>query len=332
MTERTVVLVGFGHVAQNSYLPQLAGRGDRIRVVDPDPGARAAAERLGLDALTELPPARPGDLALVLTPIPTHATVTRAAIENGYHVLVEKPAAPTARDWADMCAAAGRSGRAVVGAPFTASGWSAAAMRALLRSRALGRLTAITVNFAKPGPFDNGVVAPERAWFLGPEAGPARDFGPYPLTLLVGLFGPPRQVRWTREQGADLGHVLTAGFCVDGTEVPLRADFRYANGTGDPPVVITGTRGELVVDSERVDGPLAAPVDAPGAARVAALLPEPATRRSKYELALAQFDRLTADETALRAHQRMVGEVIGVLERLDQLDRLEQLEPAGGVR
>jgi predicted dehydrogenase len=321
MTARTVILVGFGHVARNSYLPELAERGDRVRVVDPAPDARAAAERLGLDALTELPPAGPGDLALVLTPIPTHAALARAAIENGYHVLVEKPAAPTARDWADMCAAAGRSGRAVVGAPFTASGWSAAAMRALLRSRALGRLTAITVNFAKPGPFDNGAVAPERTWFLGPEAGPARDFGPYPLTLLVGLFGPPRQVCWTREPGADLGHVLNAGFCVDGTEVPLRADFRYCDGDADGnrsrPVVITGTRGELVVDSERVDGPLAAPLASSGAARVAALLPEPVTRRSKYQLALAQFDRLTADETALRAHQRMVGDVIGVLEQLN---------------
>ncbi|MCG5211963.1 Gfo/Idh/MocA family oxidoreductase [Streptosporangium soli] len=331
MAAHTTVLVGFGHVARNSYLPELAARGARVRVVDPSPAARAAAEGLGLDALTELPPAEAGDRALILTPIPSHAAMTRAAIERGYHVLVEKPAAPTTRSWADLCGMARRSGRALVAAPFTASGWAAEAIRALVTAGGLGRLTSITVDFAKSGPFDNGEVAPERAWFLGPEAGPARDFGPYPLTLLVGLFGPLEQVRWTREEGADLGHVLRGRFVVDGVAVPLRACFRYADGRGDRPVVITGTRGELVVDSERVDGPLTAPVPLPG----------PSARRSKYQLALAQFDLLTTDllttgllttglpsvappsagDTALDAHQRMVGEVIGVLERVDLAEK-----------
>ncbi|MES0833704.1 Gfo/Idh/MocA family protein [Nocardiopsis tropica] len=310
MTGKTTVIVGFGHVARNAYLPLLAKSDTRVRVVDTSEDARADATRIGLDALAELPPAAPGDQAIILSPIPSHLTLAEAAVAHGYHVLVEKPPAPTARTWLDLCARARARGLAVAGAPFTASGRSIETIRRLWGDGSLGQITDVRVDFAKTGPYVNGAVEPRRAWFLGPGAGPARDFGPYPLTLLVGLFGPLQQVAWEVDDTPEAGHVLTGSFSVEGTSVPLHADFRYAEPRGAPPVVITGSRGRLVLDSEMVDGPLLETPPAPGHT-------PSAVPRSKYRLALDRFEHLITDEAALLTHQHLVGEVLNVLHKLD---------------
>lgn len=55
----------------------------------------------------------PADLALVATPLHTHAPLTIKALAHGSHVLCEKPAAPTIQEVREMIAARDKAGRNV---------------------------------------------------------------------------------------------------------------------------------------------------------------------------------------------------------------------------
>lgn len=82
-----------------------------VLVCDPDPAARARAQRLapGARVAEDLDAALADDVdAVVLaTPAVHHATHARAALQAGKHVLVEKPLALTAADAEQVVAATG---------------------------------------------------------------------------------------------------------------------------------------------------------------------------------------------------------------------------------
>ena len=100
-------VVGCGSVFWTPYMSLIErlrgqGRVDVVAVYDSDPAKRrAAADRL------DLSPDLPDDVAvcthpdvdvvLVLTSMPQHGRLARAALEAGKHVLVEKPVATTLR-------------------------------------------------------------------------------------------------------------------------------------------------------------------------------------------------------------------------------------------
>ena len=115
MTVRLGV-VGCGSVFWTPYMTLIErlareGRVAVTAVYDADPAKReAAARRL------DLSPDVPSDLAvcehddvdavLVLTSMPEHARLARAALAAGKHVLVEKPMATDLRDGEALLAAA----------------------------------------------------------------------------------------------------------------------------------------------------------------------------------------------------------------------------------
>src|SRR5439155_8670259 len=59
------------------------------------------------------------DLVLILTSMPEHARLARAALEAGKHVLLEKPLATTLEEAKTVVALAKRSSTRLVCAPFT---------------------------------------------------------------------------------------------------------------------------------------------------------------------------------------------------------------------
>ena len=100
---------------------ELARRADGIDylgAVDPDPAARAWAERnLGMPAgslypsLADALDAADFEAVLLATPPATHHPVGLAALGAGKHVLVEKPLATTLPDAQELVAAAATANR-----------------------------------------------------------------------------------------------------------------------------------------------------------------------------------------------------------------------------
>jgi predicted dehydrogenase len=116
-------VVGCGRIA-DSYMQAIAAAPSlRLRaIVEPDAARRAvAAARLGIEAFADTAPllARRGAgppcaAALVLTPPDTHEAIATALLQEGMHVLCEKPLAPGLAAAERMVQAAERAGRVLM--------------------------------------------------------------------------------------------------------------------------------------------------------------------------------------------------------------------------
>ncbi|MBN6053263.1 PmoA family protein [Nonomuraea sp. RK-328] len=119
----------------------------------PEPGALDGLGEPEFSAdLPELIKRTGARIAILATPIPTHADLTLAALAAGAHVLVEKPTAATLADFERMERAAAEAGLACqVG--FQSLGSAAIpAVRELIASGVIGRVTGIGVGGSWPRP------------------------------------------------------------------------------------------------------------------------------------------------------------------------------------
>ena len=116
-----IAIIGLGAVTRNIHLPACAQLGGRVTVVggcDPDPAARAKAERRGLPVVVSDPRellerTRP-DVVAVCTPPDLHREHALLALAAGCHVFCEKPLAPDLAAVDGIVAAADRAARRVV--------------------------------------------------------------------------------------------------------------------------------------------------------------------------------------------------------------------------
>ena len=131
------------------------------------------------------------ELVINLTVPHAHAPVSRAALEAGKHVYVEKPLAVRREDGAALLALAAARGLVIGAAPDTFLGAGLQTARALLDAGAIGRPVAGTALMLGSGPES---WHPDPAFFYKEGAGPLFDVGPYYLTALVALLGPVARV------------------------------------------------------------------------------------------------------------------------------------------
>lgn len=225
-----VGVVGCG-VISRIYLANLGPGADPAgpRALDPDTvvtavadlDATRAADRaaefgvraLSVPALLADPDV---DLVLNLTIPAAHAEVSRAALEAGKHVYVEKPLAlDTAAGESLLALAAGR-GLRIGGAPDTFLGAGLQSARALLDAGTIGTPVAATAVFANHG-HESWHTAP--GFYYAPGGGPLLDMGPYYLTALVSLLGPVRSVSAMSRRAFDERTVATGPLA--GTTVPV---------------------------------------------------------------------------------------------------------------
>ncbi len=190
-------VLGLGSVFAGPY----AGMIDRLErhgrvhvaaVYDVDADKRhGAAARFGVDP--DLPDAEAliarddVDVVLVLTSMNEHGGLTRAALEAGKHVLVEKPLATdleTAQALVELS-------RAVPGllvcAPHIVLSPTFRAIKACVDAGEIGRLVSARARYGWAGPWWN-------EWFYRPGGGSLFDLGVYNVTTLCALFGPARRV------------------------------------------------------------------------------------------------------------------------------------------
>lgn len=123
---------------------------DYLGAVDPDPAARAWAERnLGMPAgslypsLADALDAADFEAVLLATPPATHHPVGLAALGAGKHVLVEKPLATTLPDAQELVAAAATANRILMVSQNYRFRAPARAMQAAIRDGEIGRVLTV---------------------------------------------------------------------------------------------------------------------------------------------------------------------------------------------
>ena len=127
------------------------------------------------------------EAVLVLTSMNEHGPFTKAALEAGRHVLVEKPLATSLEQAAEIVLLSQTSPGLLVCAPHIVLSPTFRAVHAAARSGEIGRLLNARARYGWAGPDWS-------EWFYRPGGGSLFDLGVYNVTSLCALFGPARRV------------------------------------------------------------------------------------------------------------------------------------------
>jgi predicted dehydrogenase len=190
-------VVGCGNVLEVGYWPlleRLRARGladvvmacDRRAELRDIVAARYGVQRFTLD-YRELVESPEVDLVLVLTSMPLHAPVSRAALEAGKHVLVEKPLATTLEEGLALVALAQQSPGYFVPAPHVILSLTYQTVARRIAQGDIGQPLLARARYGWAGPSWG-------QWFYKAGGGALFDLGVYNLTSLTGLLGPVQRV------------------------------------------------------------------------------------------------------------------------------------------
>jgi predicted dehydrogenase len=127
------------------------------------------------------------DLVLVLTSGPTHIGPTRAALEAGKHVLVEKPMATNLQEAAELVELARRSPGYLVCAPHVILSKTYRTMLQRIKQGDIGKVLSARAMYGQTG-------LHWTPWFYLQGAGSLFDLGVYNVTSLTGFIGPAKRV------------------------------------------------------------------------------------------------------------------------------------------
>lgn len=192
-----IAFVGCGSVMSGPYTRlarQLRERGEVSLVaacdVVPDRAAFVRDE-LGIERFAtdyrEIITADDVGAVLVLTSMPEHGAIAKAALEAGKHVLVEKPMATTLAEAQELLAVAERSPGHLICAPHVVLSPTYQAIWRHIQRGDVGRIHLARARYGWAGPWWG-------QWFYRSGGGPLFDLGVYNLTTLTGLIGPARRV------------------------------------------------------------------------------------------------------------------------------------------
>jgi predicted dehydrogenase len=251
-------IIGFGWVARDFVAPAIRDAGHRLAAIcDPDPGARAAAERLGARAY-ETPEALCADEAVeavyVATPNHLHRAGVEAAARAGKAVLCEKPMAATLDDAEAMVRAVEAAG-VLYGTAFDQRHHPVhRAIRAAIAEGAVGTVTAIRIVYAcwlgpEWGAGDNWRIDGAKA-----GGGALMDLAPHGLDLATFLTGSSIEavaaLTQTRVQpyAVDDGAALVARHA-DGTLLNLHVAYNHPETLPRRRLEIVGDRGLIVAQN-----------------------------------------------------------------------------------
>jgi predicted dehydrogenase len=194
--------IGFEHLARL----RACARAEIVGVCDVSAIlGRAVAERFrtgphytrGDRMLAEVRP----DVVHVLTPPSSHAELAIAALESGAHALVEKPIAPTWREYAAMREAANERGRLLCENHNTRFSRAARAAQAAVAAGAVGEVVDVDVFYGgvmdPDGPYGDRDL-PHFAHAL--PGGALQNFLTHPLSLALPYVGEPLEVAVLRRR------------------------------------------------------------------------------------------------------------------------------------
>ena len=186
------------------------------------------------------------DTVYIALPNLLHTAYTKAALEAGRNVIVEKPLAPCASEAAALSALAHRKGCFLFEAMTTQYLENYRKLRQLLPR--VGQVKLVQCNFSQYSSRYDAFCAGQTAPVFDPQqaGGALMDLGVYNVSYIVGLFGEPQQVHYAAniERGIDTSGILTMEYssfkAVSIAAKDCAAPARY---------VIQGTKGYLLQKS-----------------------------------------------------------------------------------
>jgi predicted dehydrogenase len=149
------------------------------------------------------------DLVLVMTPMPLHGKIARAALEAGKHVLVEKPMSVNLDEAAALVELAKTSPGYLVPAPHILLSPTYQTIWKRVHSGDVGKVLLARAMYGWAGPWWG-------PWFYEPGGGALFDLGVYNVTSLTGLLGPAKRV-------TAMAGVAIPERVVDGKLMPVNA-------------------------------------------------------------------------------------------------------------
>jgi predicted dehydrogenase len=127
------------------------------------------------------------DLVLVLTSMQEHGEITRAALNAGKHVLVEKPISTDLNEAAEILELARNSPGLLVPAPHVVLSKTFQTIWQRVHRGDIGQVTLARAIYGWAGPWWG-------RWFYRPGGGALFDLGVYNVTSLTALLGPAKRV------------------------------------------------------------------------------------------------------------------------------------------
>lgn len=192
-------VLGAGYISTRRHIPAFLrqrGRVDLAAIVDRDlDAARRAAARFGIPAAYSDPEEmleREGpDLVDVCTPPATHASLARAALSAGSHVLIEKPMALTVEECDRTIQEAQARGRKVCVAhtdlfypPFVRA-------RSLVDTGAVGEFRGMRILLSTPTSY---MTSREDHWAHRLPGGVIGESGPHAVYMTLAFVNPVLEV------------------------------------------------------------------------------------------------------------------------------------------
>ncbi|MCS7263399.1 MAG: Gfo/Idh/MocA family oxidoreductase [Armatimonadetes bacterium] len=200
-----VGVIGTGDVARKSYLPGLH---------DPESGiilqavcdiakerAEKAAKDFGAQAVYNDPKLmlerEELDFVFVLTPLLTHASLTRQVLEAGRHCYSEKPLTLSLKEADELAEIAERNKVLLLCAPIYPLLPIVQFIRQLIVNNALGKVAFVRAHSSHGGPDRGTFYTDPSSYFLSEKSGPyvpLYDMGVYALTFLTFVLGSVKRV------------------------------------------------------------------------------------------------------------------------------------------
>lgn len=195
---KRIALIGLGAAARQIHVPACAGLPGARIVAGCDPAAVAGAWPFPVyDALDLLFGRHDCDIAIVATPPESHATIVAACLERGWHVLCEKPFAPTLGEALALVRLAdARRRKLAVNNEFRFMRCHAAA-RAQIGTQAFGELLFVQVDQTfrmSPGS--------EADWRAADRERTCKEFGTHVFDLCRFFYGAEPTRLYARMPGA----------------------------------------------------------------------------------------------------------------------------------
>jgi predicted dehydrogenase len=194
----TVGIIGAGNViwAYFQVLDRLLPRGlarmgpvcARRRETWQDLQARRPGIELVADAAAVLQ--ADVDVVLIITPPESHSSLARMALENGKHVVLEKPAAATRCEAQELAQIALERGLHLMFAPFVQLAPTFQALCGRIQDGAIGKAHTARGLYGNAG----STWAP---WYHDGRVGPLAEVGIYNLKSLTAVLGPVVEVQCT---------------------------------------------------------------------------------------------------------------------------------------
>lgn len=262
MSKIKVGVIGCGSIARKRHLIEYANN-ENVEIVAVcdivESRAVEMAEKYGAKAFTqykEVVQLAEVDVISVCLPNDLHAPVSIAALNNGKHVLCEKPMATSRKEAEEMIEAARRNDKTLMIAHNQRFVSSHQKAKQLIDRDEIGKIYSFRTTFGHPGP-ERWSIDGRSSWFFDKEQafiGALGDLGVHKSDLIRYLLGEVSEVSAFVETSAkkdtevddNAVAVLKMETGVIGT---LAASWSYVSG-GDNSTVIYGENGVLRLEDD----------------------------------------------------------------------------------